>query len=421
MNYLGRTRLLIVLVLLAACTVPSTATPAPKAAAQLAFEVKEGDQGSIYVLAIGQEKPYLVADDIVCMCADEPLIWSPDGRAIAYLTGTTDKQSLRIVTDIDEVVKHRYTLSPELVVTSNPAWNPTDASLVFSARWNGKEDIFVWHLQDNAWQDLTTNVTGASRFPTWSPDGKWIAFSTYPSLAEITPENCPEGCLGNLYIMRADGTGIFKVSNFDVASRRTGRAFEECHPLWSPDSQYLAFDVGCNPNADPENIYVLDVVRRNLAKATHMEDQPLELVSLTGWLPDDHVVYAIPNIGPGPLDTLFVSKPDGTDAQKLVSLSPEDSKLDLKDLSWNKQGTQVVGEVFWHRTNPETPEIAVLHRDSGEVDFTGVYGSNPRWSPTGDSIAYQDSQGIGLMSADQHVVKQLTDYQVDTFAWAPSQ
>jgi tricorn protease len=60
---------------------------------------------------------------------------------------------------------------------SAPSFSPNDQYIAFTGKRNFEEDIFVYNIKENTTTNLT-NTDIAETEPLWSPDGKYIYFST---------------------------------------------------------------------------------------------------------------------------------------------------------------------------------------------------------------------------------------------------
>jgi TolB protein len=73
---------------------------------------------------------------------------------------------------------------------------------------------------DGTQQKRLTPIEKSDSFPTWSPDGKQIAFGSNR-----------DGNM-NIFVMKADGSGT---------RRLTSDAADDTNPIWSPDGKEIAF------------------------------------------------------------------------------------------------------------------------------------------------------------------------------------
>src|ERR1700737_4071970 len=101
------------------------------------------------------------------------------------------------------------------------SWSPDGARIVFISEVDEGANIFV---MDNSGCHLVrlTNHATHDNGPVWSPDGRFIAFSSTHPVSQVS----------EIYRMKADGT--------DQRMLTHDGAFA-IHPAWSPDGRRLMF------------------------------------------------------------------------------------------------------------------------------------------------------------------------------------
>lgn len=103
-----------------------------------------------------------------------------------------------------------------------PSWTPDGQSIVFSSNRSGPRQIFIVHRVGQGWGSpipLTSGTTERLN-PVVSPSGTWIAYQ------QVAPSGT------SLWIMESNGTNARMVSS-------SGNY--EGEPVWSPDGNQIAF------------------------------------------------------------------------------------------------------------------------------------------------------------------------------------
>jgi Tol biopolymer transport system component len=162
--------------------------------------------------------------------------WSPNGRKIVSVSdpaGCCECCEI-YVTNVSDSQRTRLTNTPEgengYRIVGSPTWSPDGRKIAFVSLHDRKNpddhrtDIWVMKADGSAKTNITDTLRTTEGAPAWSPDGKRIAFVRYTG-----PDELPTA---NVYVMNPNGTGETKLTSAGTS----GTALS-----WSPDGTKIAF------------------------------------------------------------------------------------------------------------------------------------------------------------------------------------
>jgi TolB protein len=198
--------------------------------------------------------------------------------------------------------------------------------------------------------------------PSWSPDGRFIAYRS-------EPKEHPE-----LWVMNADGSGQHRLT-------RDGG-----FPDWSPDGSMLAYAPGGGPSGRSW-IAIMNADGSGQRRLPHTD-----YGEYPSWSPDGKRIAFNSNLSGGPL--MYVVDVDGS---RVVDLS---GVGDGGEVAWSPDGRSILFASRRDRSD-NYRDIYVMRPDgSGVQRMTRARAETPAWSPDGRYVVFATPRGLGVMRAD---------------------
>jgi Tol biopolymer transport system component len=242
----------------------------------------------------------------------------------------------------------------------------------------------IWTVKPNG-NDLTrvTSRKGLPFSPSWSPDGRWIAFAQSNTLKKMRANgshqvNLVKGVVSDidtkiswspdgrrlafskkddLWTVKRDGTG---------AKRITSSADVESAPSWSPNGDRIAFQFRDAVTAD-QDLRLIKPNGAGLAAIPNTKNgrQP-------DWSPNGkRLAYAAPGVG------INLIKPDGSGQ---TTFAKQKGNRFLTDPAWSPDGAQIA---YAHNVSLSRTQIARKRVAGGKehIVIERKHWFHPSWQP----------------------------------------
>ena len=210
---------------------------------------------------------------------------------------------------------------------SDPSWSPDGRRIAFATAEAGDSftSIFVINSNGSGRRKLFRGGVW-QRSPAWSPDGRRIAFS---QCTDLVNGDCSHA---RIVVVGADGRGLRVVSR----PSETEWMVDE-KPAWSPDGKSIAFTR--TPSFAMNTIWT---VGANGARQHKILDDQSAAEHSPSWSPDARLLaYATDYLGP---DAIFVVRSDGRQRKRVVvqkPLSPEDAGGTAQNPAFAPSGSRI--------------------------------------------------------------------------------
>jgi dipeptidyl aminopeptidase/acylaminoacyl peptidase len=293
--------------------------------------------------------------------------WSPDGKWIAFVWADRSGASHLWICPSDggwlrQLSEKRVTQemgegTDRRDVWGGPQWSPDSSRLVFPSQstWDSRQ-VSLWSVGLDGEDPIElTQHNGSDSTPRWSPDGKFVAFSSHRNGRD------------DLQIVPAEG---------GVALQLTYDRWDNIDLDWSPDGKYLAY---ISQRSDT------DLFSNNICVVPAAGGMPVQLTAgdtfndrTPRWSPDGKHIAFVTNRNDD--DDIWIVGAEGSYLRPVAA-----GKGEKADPQWSPDGTRIA---YTHYLHGEISVCVVTPGESPRVIAAGGCNVAPRWSPDGSKLLY---------------------------------
>ncbi len=250
---------------------------------------------------------YCLSFGLLCSVSAKPLttekiiFWSSrDGSSEIYMMNPNGSQQARLT-------NHRSS-------DFSPVLSPTGEQILFVSDRSGERDLYIMRADGLGERPVFRTDSAYRSNPTWSPDGKKIAYSQLDRGAKFT----------SVYTAKADGTSINRVVEMEKADGED--------PVWSPDGTEIAFVVAGEIHWASRQIRFINLKTRK--QETLLPDD-IPGMWQPAWTPAGNRIAFVWNRPALAQQSIFIVNRDGTGLRQIV-------KFAANTPAWSPSGDELL-------------------------------------------------------------------------------